>query len=482
MNLSCQKCKAPLDPGATGRVTCASCGHVSFVPPRSPAGLPPRPTGIGASAVGPTAPKPPAPRPVPAPPAPRPIAPPRVGNAFAEPAKASLPVGNAFAAPANPIFQGETAPGAPEPVFPTENAFAPAAKAPDQVENAFAAPAEAFPTAESVAAAPEDVPHQKIGSAAAAETFPTGNNAPAPAPDALDVLEDPFALRDPFAEPPQASPGPMTTSDAAATLVRPAPAPAPEPAEAPRAPATSLGTLAPEVPDDIDEDALLGRRKKGSLHPAALALIAAGAVFGGVAAFLLLRPAPAAPQIVYVTASASAAPAAPPSAGPTTEASVAAGDPAEAPKPGTSTRPLGGPWPTTAKTGTPAASIDMSGFQGPNVGGPTAGPTGGPQTAGTGQLSAGEISGVVEANRPLVKRRCWQPALDATKGMGGSSARVSASIVIAPSGTVQSVSASGAEKDYPGLSSCIASRIKAWKFPASGGSTPVNIPFVFAAQ
>ncbi|MDI3287876.1 AgmX/PglI C-terminal domain-containing protein [Polyangium sp. 15x6] len=297
------------------------------------------------------------------------------------------------------------------------------------------------------------------------------------------MLEDPFALRDPFAEAPQVSPGAATTSDAAATLVRPAPAPAPEPVEPPRAPATSLGTVAPEIPeDDIDEDALLGRRKKGSLHPAALALIAAGAVFGGVAAFLLLRPAPSAPQIVYVTASASAAPAAPPSAGPTTEATAPVGDPTEAPKAGTSARPLGGPWPQAAKSGTPAAAIDMSGFQGPNVAGPTAGTTGGPQTAGAGQLSAGEISAVVEANRPLVKRRCWQPALDATKGMGGSSARVSASIVIAPSGAVQSVSASGAEKDYPGLSSCIASRIKGWKFPASGGSTPVNIPFVFAAQ
>ncbi|MDC3959358.1 AgmX/PglI C-terminal domain-containing protein [Polyangium jinanense] len=414
---------------------------MSFVPPRAPAGLPPRPTGIGASAVGPSAP--------------RPIAPPRVGNAFAPAAKAPVPMGNGFGAPANPMFQGETAPGAPEPVFPTENAFAAAAKAPDRVENAFVA---------------------------AAETFPTEKNASAAASDALDVLEDPFALRDPFAEAPQVSPGAATTSDAAATLVRPAPAPAPEPLEPPRAPATSLGTLAPEVPDDIDEDALLGRRKKGSLHPAALALIAAGAVFGGVAAFLLLRPAPQPTQIVYVTASASAAPTAPPSGGPTTEATAPVGDPTEAPKAGASARPLGGPWPQTAKTGTPAAAIDMSGFQGPNVAGPTAGTTGGPQTAGAGQLSTGEISAVVEANRPLVKRRCWQPALDATKGMGGSSARVSASIVIAPSGTVQSVSASGAEKDYPGLSSCIAGRIKGWKFPASGGSTPVNIPFVFAAQ
>ena len=437
MNPLCQKCKTPLGPGVTGRVTCSSCGHVSFVPGRPAA--PPRPAGIGAAAVSPSAPKPPAPRP---------MTPPRVGNASAAPAKPPLPVENASAAPANP--------------FP-------------EAGDAFGVTANTFPTEKTSGAAPEAVPHQKIEPAAPANTFTSELSAPAAAPDALDVLEDPFALRDPFADPPLGSPGPTTTSDAAATLVRPAPVPAPEPAPAPP-------TVYPEVPD-IDEDALLGRRKKGSLHPAALALIAAGAVFGGVAAFLLLRPAPQPPQIVYVTASASTTPAAsPPPGGPTTEASAAAADPTEAPKPGTTGRPLGGPWPANSKAGTPAAPLDMSGLSGPSVAGPSNDPTGGPQTAGGGQLSTGEISGVVEANRPMVKRRCWQPALDATKGLGGSSARVSATIVIAPSGAVQVASASGAEKDYPGLSSCIAARIKAWKFPASGGTTPVNIPFVFAAQ
>lgn len=439
MNLSCQKCKAPLDPGATGRVTCASCGHVSFVPPR-----------------------PAAPRPLAAPTAPRPLA---------APLRPPQPLSGA---PFNLKGPSETLADPPP--------HAPAASAPlANVTGDTKVPSE------TLANAPP--PSPEAFATLADATFKTNEasatlaEGPATSAAALDVLEDPFALRDPFAEAPQVSPGAATTSDAAATLVRPAPAPAPEPVEPPRAPATSLGTVVPEIPeDDIDEDALLGRRKKGSLHPAALALIAAGAVFGGVAAFLLLRPAPQAPQIVYVTASASAAPTSPPSAGPTTEATAPVGDPTEAPKAGTSARPLGGAWPQTAKTGTPAAAIDMSGFQGPNVAGPTAGTTGGPQTAGAGQLSAGEISAVVEANRPLVKRRCWQPALDATKGMGGSSARVSATIVIAPSGAVQSVSASGAEKDYPGLSSCIASRIKGWKFPASGGSTPVNIPFVFAAQ
>ena len=36
------------------------------------------------------------------------------------------------------------------------------------------------------------------------------------------------------------------------------------------------------------------------------------------------------------------------------------------------------------------------------------------------------------------------------------------------------VSASGAEKDYPGLSSCIAGQMQGWKFPPSSGSLLVR--------
>ena len=54
------------------------------------------------------------------------------------------------------------------------------------------------------------------------------------------------------------------------------------------------------------------------------------------------------------------------------------------------------------------------------------------------QLSQGEISGVVEANRPSVRRHCWQPALDARASNASTTARVSASVVIGASGAVQS--------------------------------------------
>jgi hypothetical protein len=138
--------------------------------------------------------------------------------------------------------------------------------------------------------------------------------------------------------------------------------------------------------------------------------------------------------------------------------------------------------PKAAPSSTGTANIDMSGFGNKPVEGPSAtGPDSAGAGSGGGQLSAGEINGVVAQNQALIRRKCWQPALDQRAG-AGPSARVNASIVIGPSGNVQSASASGAEKDYPGLSSCIAGRINGWKFPPSGGATPVNIPFFFAAQ
>ena len=80
-----------------------------------------------------------------------------------------------------------------------------------------------------------------------------------------------------------------------------------------------------------------------------------------------------------------------------------------------------------------------------------------------------------------MRRRCWEPALAARSANGPTTARVSANITIGASSSVENVNASGADA-FPGLSSCIASKLKNLKFPASGGSTNVAVPFVFAAQ
>ena len=61
-----------------------------------------------------------------------------------------------------------------------------------------------------------------------------------------------------------------------------------------------------------------------------------------------------------------------------------------------------------------------------------------------------------------------------TKG----SAKVGATIVVGPSGSVRSAAVSGGSK-YPGLAGCVKSRIMNWSFPPSGGSTTINVSFNF---
>jgi hypothetical protein len=92
------------------------------------------------------------------------------------------------------------------------------------------------------------------------------------------------------------------------------------------------------------------------------------------------------------------------------------------------------------------------------------------------------MNGVVAQNQPRVRRKCWQPALDGQSANGPKNARVTVNITIGASGSVDSASASGAERDFPGLASCIGGMVKGWKFPPSGGSTQVTVPFLFAGQ
>jgi hypothetical protein len=269
-----------------------------------------------------------------------------------------------------------------------------------------------------------------------------------------DTLDDAFFSRDAGAGAPHARANVMPDDMPVTT----------QPAGAP-VPVTSDDELhqIPDLAPDFDEDAVLGRKR--GLHFGAFVLVLAGAIFGGLAGFYALRhampkPAPAS----TASASASAKVVAAPTNSASAPVAVAAVQPSAK---------MG-----KASTGARVSKDGTSGSSGTNPGAPS-GPS--DPALARGELSSGEISGVVERNRPLLKRRCWQPEVSARQGMGGS-ARVNTSFTIGPSGAVQSASASGGESDYPGLSSCIAARIREWKFPPSSGSTPVNVPFVFAAQ
>ena len=340
--------------------------------------------------------------------------------------------------------------------------------------------------------------------------------APSPAPQVAPVSAPRSALAAPFSHASHASPAPGPSPQSAqngksngyhAAPLQPAPGAA-VPDEAPRAqpaPAAALvpaveapaaqpiaggaapaagaaASAGPKVEIANDLDLVLGR-KRGGTHPMAYAFIAAAAVFGGVAAFVLLTKPP--PQIVVVQQAATVVGTAAASGAPSAEAQVEVGDISAANPQGAGARtggPPGGPRPkpsstATATSGTP---IDTSGFNS-SVPGPAA-TAQGAQPGGGGQLSQGEIGAVVSQNQPLVKRKCWQPALEARAANGPSSVRVSGSINIGASGQVETASASGGERDFPGLSSCIATRMKTWKFPPSGSPSSVNVPFFFAGQ
>jgi predicted Zn finger-like uncharacterized protein len=116
------------------------------------------------------------------------------------------------------------------------------------------------------------------------------------------------------------------------------------------------------------------------------------------------------------------------------------------------------------------------------LGGPSSGPSTTTGASSGQQLESSQIQSTVTTYQSGVKRGCWQPALMSRAKDAPSTARVTVSIGVAPNGSVTSASSSGDPRGYPGLASCITTRVRAWRFPVSGGSTTVNVPFVFAAQ
>ena len=150
------------------------------------------------------------------------------------------------------------------------------------------------------------------------------------------------------------------------------------------------------------------------------------------------------------------------------------------------------------KTGTPsgktaatpegdAAKVNpgLKGLTGLSGLGPSGGPsTGGPSgdTSGGSQLDGGQIQSTVSRYTGSVKRRCWQPALDARAKDAPMTAKVTVTITVGGTGSVQNATTSGDPRGYSGLANCIASSVRSWQFPASGGTTIANVPFVFAGQ
>lgn len=116
-----------------------------------------------------------------------------------------------------------------------------------------------------------------------------------------------------------------------------------------------------------------------------------------------------------------------------------------------------------------------------SVDGPAVRATETPSTKGAA-LGARAIQATVKRFQPGIKRSCWQPQLNRRGTDAVGTARVSTTVTVAPTGWVVSVSPEGDPTGYPGLATCIAGRVKTWKFPRAATETTVVIPFVFAAQ
>ncbi len=200
--------------------------------------------------------------------------------------------------------------------------------------------------------------------------------------------------------------------------------------------------------------------------------------FGGVAAYFIFQPASVSSQ----SDPARSAPSQPlaqhsseaehsPEPGPAIEPVVVAAAPPGA-KGGPSNRA------TTATSNAPPSTerktADLSDLLG-SANGPATTPNSYAGPGAGGGLDSTTIQRVVHDRAAGVRRTCWE------RGGGDqkSSANVQVSVTVAPSGSVQSATATG---DDPVIGKCIENAVKTWTFPAPGNTTTINIPFHFVRQ
>lgn len=98
----------------------------------------------------------------------------------------------------------------------------------------------------------------------------------------------------------------------------------------------------------------------------------------------------------------------------------------------------------------------------------------GPSPSGGGGFDQAAIERVVNSRKAGVKRTCLERSSSTA-----STTKVTATITIAPNGSVQNVSTTG---DEPVVAKCIEQQLKNWSFPAPGDTKQVQIPFVFVRQ
>ncbi len=108
--------------------------------------------------------------------------------------------------------------------------------------------------------------------------------------------------------------------------------------------------------------------------------------------------------------------------------------------------------------------------------------SGGVPTVVPERLEAAQVQATVARYRETMQRQCWQPALEARAERTSTSARVSLSVTVTPSGGVDDVTSLGDPPGYPRLGQCLAAQVASWQFPPAKSRTTLSIPFVFTSE
>lgn len=98
------------------------------------------------------------------------------------------------------------------------------------------------------------------------------------------------------------------------------------------------------------------------------------------------------------------------------------------------------------------------------------------------RLDDATLTATLASHQDELERACFQPAFDARSDSASSSARVSTVITIRPSGQVESVTTAGDPPGYLHLASCVAERVRSFRFPAARSQTSAKVPFIFATE
>jgi serine/threonine protein kinase len=97
-------------------------------------------------------------------------------------------------------------------------------------------------------------------------------------------------------------------------------------------------------------------------------------------------------------------------------------------------------------------------------------------------LDESAVKRTLEGYRGAVVDTCWDHALGTRAPGGPASVRVSVTITVEPSGSVQSVATAADPSGYPELCRCIEKRVSAWRFPSARAQTVVSTGFVFVLE